>query len=64
MVFRTNKNAPNYRLIIIDLNNYKEENWGTLLEVMNSLERMWLKKSLIMWPKEIPANLLYLLKSK
>lgn len=33
MVFRTNKNAPNYRLIVIDLNNYTEENWGTLLEV-------------------------------
>lgn len=31
MVFRTSKNAPNYHLIVIDLNNYAQENWGTLV---------------------------------
>lgn len=39
MVFRTNKNAPNYRLIVIDLNSYTEENWGTLVEVCDSLNK-------------------------
>lgn len=33
MVFRTNKNAPNFRLIVIDIDNPAEENWGTLIEV-------------------------------
>lgn len=36
MVFRTNHNAPNYRLIVIDLNNHTEENWSTLIEVTKS----------------------------
>lgn len=30
-VFRTNKGAPNYRLITIDLNHPEEKNWTTLL---------------------------------
>lgn len=32
-VFRTSKNAPNYRLIVIDFNNFAEANWTTLVEV-------------------------------
>lgn len=31
MIFRTNKNAPNYRLISVDLEKPAEENWTTLL---------------------------------
>ncbi|XP_014275955.1 prolyl endopeptidase isoform X2 [Halyomorpha halys] len=30
-VFRTNRNAPNYKLITIDFENYAEENWVTLV---------------------------------
>lgn len=32
VVFRTNKDAPNYRLIQIDFNNPGREHWKTLLE--------------------------------
>lgn len=32
MVFRTNKDAPNYRLIQIDFNQPAREQWKTLLE--------------------------------
>lgn len=31
VIFRTNKNAPNYRLISVDLENPAEEHWTTLL---------------------------------
>lgn len=37
MVFRTNKGAPNFRLIVIDLKNPDEKNWETLIEV-NKIE--------------------------
>lgn len=30
-IFRTNKNAPNYKLIAIDLLDYKQEKWVDLL---------------------------------
>ncbi|KAF7989729.1 hypothetical protein HCN44_008403 [Aphidius gifuensis] len=30
-IFRTNKNAPNYQLISIDLNDYASDKWTTLL---------------------------------
>lgn len=31
MIFRTNKNAPNYRLIQIDFNDFSEQKWETLV---------------------------------
>lgn len=30
-VFRTNKNAPNYKLITIDLSDWDQSKWGELL---------------------------------
>lgn len=36
MVLYTNKNASNYRLITVDLNNVAEENWHTLIKVSSS----------------------------
>lgn len=33
VVFKTNRNASNYRLVVIDLENPVEENWTTLIEV-------------------------------
>lgn len=31
VIFRTNKNAPNYRLIVVDTDKPNEENWSTLI---------------------------------
>lgn len=31
-MFRTNKNAPNYRIIVIDFNKIAESEWTTLIE--------------------------------
>lgn len=33
MVLRTNRNAPNFRLIIVDINEPTEQNWSTLIAV-------------------------------
>lgn len=33
VVFRTNNDAPNYRLIVIDFDNPDERNWKTLIKV-------------------------------
>lgn len=35
MVFRTNKDAPNYRIVVINLENLKNPNWDTLIKVMD-----------------------------
>lgn len=37
MFIRTDRGAPNYRIICIDLANPEEENWKTLIAV-----RLWL----------------------
>lgn len=33
MVFYTNKDAPNYRVVVIDLKDSTEDKWNTLIEV-------------------------------
>lgn len=35
IVFLTNKDAPNYRIVAIDLKNSTEEYWHTLVEVQD-----------------------------
>lgn len=39
MVLQTNKNAPNYRIIVIDLENPGEKNWTTLVPVNANWEQ-------------------------
>lgn len=34
-IYHTTRNAPNYRLVAIDLENPAEENWTTLIEVQS-----------------------------
>lgn len=39
MIFRTNRNAPNFRLVVIDVNEPVEDNWSTLIAV--SMKNSW-----------------------
>lgn len=46
VAFRTNRNAPNFRIVWIDLENPAEENWTTIIEV-NKIDMIWL--NIITW---------------
>ncbi|KAH8246746.1 hypothetical protein KR038_004450 [Drosophila bunnanda] len=41
--FRTNKNAPNYRVIVIDFENHQEDKWETLIAEHKSDVLDWVK---------------------
>lgn len=42
MVVRTNRNAPNFRLVVIDVNEPAEQNWSTLIAVSEKLELIYI----------------------
>lgn len=50
VVFRTNKNAPNYRLIVVDFNKPTEEHWTTLITVR-------LRKFIFSRPRELENDI-------
>lgn len=57
-IFRTNRNAPNYRLISVDLNDPAEKKWTTLLaedekDVLESVQCVDENKLIIVYMRDV-----------